>query len=494
VAYTLTFSLALGTSQTGLTLEAQLIDTTGVDVGAAITTGFYEAGLGNYTWTGSIPDSHRGGVKFRVAGGGTLKAVAAVNPEEAENTDSKTSTRSSHSAADVWAVGTRTLTAFAFAVDVSATAVALIWDKATSALTTVGSIGKRLADNLDATVSSRLATSSYTAPPSAATIAAAVWDYLTSAATTVGSLGKLLVDNLNATISSRLASASYTAPDNATIGTISSALTTAAANVATILGKLSGITLLGNWLRLVMRKSGGDATALSEVGGTFDNTTDSLEALRDHGDVAWISGTGTGGGANQVTLTFLDEDAAPIIGAAVTIKNSGQTAVVAGPVQTDSLGQAVFALDNGSYKMLVRSTTAFTPLAPQTLTVAGTTTASYELVAFTPPIPTNAGTCVVYGYLLKKSGAVAPNVTVSFEVVAKHGLMTATGHVVAQATVVTATTDSSGYFTAELIRSASLTPIKDGESTDYLVTSPAANLHAQITVPSAASVDFQTLL
>jgi len=40
----------------------------------------------------------------------------------------------------------------------------------------------------------------------------AIWDALTSAMTTVGSLGKLVVDNLNATVSSRLASASYTAP------------------------------------------------------------------------------------------------------------------------------------------------------------------------------------------------------------------------------------------------------------------------------------------
>lgn len=40
----------------------------------------------------------------------------------------------------------------------------------------------------------------------------AIWDALTSALTTVGSIGKLLVDNINATISSRLASASYTAP------------------------------------------------------------------------------------------------------------------------------------------------------------------------------------------------------------------------------------------------------------------------------------------
>lgn len=40
----------------------------------------------------------------------------------------------------------------------------------------------------------------------------AIWDALTSALTTAGSIGKLIVDNLNATVSSRLASASYTAP------------------------------------------------------------------------------------------------------------------------------------------------------------------------------------------------------------------------------------------------------------------------------------------
>lgn len=50
----------------------------------------------------------------------------------------------------------------------------------------------------------------------------AIWDALTSALTTVGSIGKLLVDNINATISSRLASASYTAPDNAGITQIQS--------------------------------------------------------------------------------------------------------------------------------------------------------------------------------------------------------------------------------------------------------------------------------
>lgn len=51
-------------------------------------------------------------------------------------------------AADVWAVGTRTLTSFG-------TLIQDIWDKATSALTIVGSIGKLLVDNINATISSR---------------------------------------------------------------------------------------------------------------------------------------------------------------------------------------------------------------------------------------------------------------------------------------------------------------------------------------------------
>ena len=53
---------------------------------------------------------------------------------------------STHSAADVWAVTTRTL---------SAAGVQAIWDAATSALTSVGSIGKLLVDMLNAAVGTR---------------------------------------------------------------------------------------------------------------------------------------------------------------------------------------------------------------------------------------------------------------------------------------------------------------------------------------------------
>lgn len=54
----------------------------------------------------------------------------------------------------------------------------------------------------------------------AASAVQAIWDALTSALTTAGSVGKLLVDNINATISSRLATSSYTAPDNTSITAI----------------------------------------------------------------------------------------------------------------------------------------------------------------------------------------------------------------------------------------------------------------------------------
>lgn len=70
----------------------------------------------------------------------------------------------------------------------------------------------------------------------AASAVQAIWDALTSALTTVGSIGKLLVDNINATISSRLASASYTAPLDAA-GT-RTALGLASANLDTQLGTI----------------------------------------------------------------------------------------------------------------------------------------------------------------------------------------------------------------------------------------------------------------
>ena len=98
MAYTLDLAISLGSSKTGLTLNAQIVDTSGVDVGSAITTGFTEVGTGTYLlhYT-AVPDSHRGGIKFYESGApGTVLAFGAINPEEAEYVDQKLSTTESN--------------------------------------------------------------------------------------------------------------------------------------------------------------------------------------------------------------------------------------------------------------------------------------------------------------------------------------------------------------------------------------------------------------
>lgn len=65
--------------------------------------------------------------------------------------------------------------------------------------------------------------------------------------------------------------------------------------VTTLLGKLAGITVLAEWLGLLAGKQSGNATARTELratgagSGTFDETTDSLEAVRDRGDAAYTT-------------------------------------------------------------------------------------------------------------------------------------------------------------------------------------------------------------
>lgn len=84
MTYTLTVGISLGAAYAGLTLSAQLKDTTGSDVGTAVATGFVDFDDGLYSWTyASFPDSFRGMAIF--SSGGTNLAATAINPEEAEN-------------------------------------------------------------------------------------------------------------------------------------------------------------------------------------------------------------------------------------------------------------------------------------------------------------------------------------------------------------------------------------------------------------------------
>lgn len=119
----------------------------------------------------------------------------------------------------VWATAARSLTdKVGFAL--SAAGVQAIWDALTTALTTVGSIGKRLADNIDATISSR---SSYAGGDTAGTTT--LLSRLTAPRATN-------LDNLDATVSSRSVYAG-------------GAVASVTANVNADVKKINGVTVNG---------------------------------------------------------------------------------------------------------------------------------------------------------------------------------------------------------------------------------------------------------
>lgn len=208
------------------------------------------------------------------------------------------------------------------AMTLTAGAIQSIWDRLTSALTTVGSIGKLLVDNVNATISSRLAsasislsggavtvgtnndktgyalTAAYDPAKTAAqagdamaltagertTLTGVIWDHLLTAITTVGSIGKLIKDNLDAAITSRLASGSYVAPDNATITSIKTDTgTNIPASLTTINGNVLTRAAPGDAMDLVTDAVDANAVALSGVTEIQSGlaTAASIAALND---------------------------------------------------------------------------------------------------------------------------------------------------------------------------------------------------------------------
>lgn len=174
-----------------------------------------------------------------------------------------------------------------------------------------------------ADIQSRLATSGYTVPPAAAVNADAVWDEIRTGHVIAGSFGAVsewavgggggggntlqdIRDAMKLAPSAGVPAAlSIDAMILALIGYVDTEITALATAVATgnatattILGKLAGITLLANWLRAGFRNNAGDATAMGEIGGTYDPITDSQEAIRNAGGGA----VGPGGNGSPITI------------------------------------------------------------------------------------------------------------------------------------------------------------------------------------------------
>lgn len=116
-------------------------------------------------------------------------------------------------------------------------------------------------------------------------------------------------------------------------------------NLTTLIGKFTGITLLAKWLRGLFRKDAMDATAKSEVndtGGTFNEATDSLEAVKDYLPANWSWSTYDG--ADTAGTTTLLERIPQIITMA-QVGGSGSYYVVA--LGSAGTGAGQFSLSSG---------------------------------------------------------------------------------------------------------------------------------------------------
>lgn len=169
----------------------------------------------------------------------------------------------------------------------------------------------------------------------------------------------------------------------------------------------SGVNTVLGFLKAIMSKS---ATTPSDVGGTFAASTDSIEAIRDRGDAAWvpsggdatlakqteiltaIAGLSASSGSGAYTLTVQVTDGATALQGAKVRLTQGVTTLSA---VTNASGIATFAVDAATWSVAItKDGYSFTPT---TKVVSGTGSQAYAMTAvvITPPSSQTLSTVTV---------------------------------------------------------------------------------------------------
>lgn len=289
-------------------------------------------------------------------------------------------------------------------------------------------------------------------------------NYLTGTASSNGSGYSTLTTGDIATQSQTGAAAALTAYDAATgtdvsavetkVDTANTSLTSIASSIAGIVTKFGGITLLKNWLAIIMGKSA-DAPTLAEVnattaGATYANTTDSLESIRDRGDAAWVTGGGGGSGGDgeyAVTITATDTAATAVGNLGYTIKTTLGAKVYASNLSNS--GTATVNLDDGSYRIYWGVNTSHEAHAYTSFTVAGAAVSVTvnDFVPITSAAAADTSKCNVV-FLVTNESAVKKNA----KVVVQLKQNARSGDYVATPEPITRFTDANGRAEIEMFK------------------------------------------
>jgi hypothetical protein len=180
-------------------------------------------------------------------------------------------------------------------------------------------------------------------------------------------------------------------------------------------------------------------------GATWSGTTDTLEAIRDRGDVAWITGGGSGTGARTITVT-VDDGTDPLENAMVRMTEGVNTYTAL----SDVTGVATFNLDDATY--VVAITKSGYSYAGTTLLVNGTEAETYSMTQVTPTIPDDPALCTVTIPVVNQYGAALVGEVV--EIRFNQFTVAATATAVVLSPPPTLTSDANGNVVVELLRDA----------------------------------------
>jgi len=307
------------------------------------------------------------------------------------------------------------------------------------------------------------------------------------------------------------------------IASIQTDTTTLLARITSTL--FSGITSLAQWLGAMTGKQVANTTALTEIkatgagSGTYSETTDSLEAVRDnmgtaqtgdsyvivnsgtfgnsalktlidavptaaeidtqltssHGSGSWASAS-LGAGARTITIT-VDDDTNPLENAKVRATEGINSYVGT----TDENGEIVFNLDDATYTIAITKSGYSFSGTTEAIDQDESFTYSMTQVSITPP--SDPSLCTFATYLFRNGSAVQGG-TFEANLI---GTNNSSDGIVLSKKVVSATTDANGYAELELVR---LDAITDGSGIYRIIVKDSDGTvctDVKITIPNVST-------
>lgn len=276
-----------------------------------------------------------------------------------------------------------------------------------------------------------------------------------------------------------------------TIGTITGLTISGLENMQS---RWAGMTVLdgavyqytANALELAPSGGGGSAQAVWDLATSLIVTPGSIGAFV----LALNAGSGSGAFTVTVTVSNVASPFGILQNALVRLIEVGNpsndfTAV------TSSSGIATFAINAATYNITItKDGWQFT--IPATIVVSGSANFNKTMAAVAiPPAPANPSQCTVYAYLLNMDGTAASGVVVNAQLDTgdESVIPTSGGGSIFVPTVVSATSDGSGYMEMDLFQNAMIEP----DDTLWNISAPQANFFRSVTL-STSTLNLNTTL